>query len=341
MIRNLLATAAFLVVLHSPASEARELAILSFDAELSVLPEGVVDVTETIRARFTGAWNGLYRTIPVEYRTARGLNYTLFLGIEKIADESGAPLKYESSRDRHYRKLKIYVSGAEDATKTITIRYRVENALRFFEDHDELYWNLTGDEWDVPIESAAAAIALPPGATGLRAEAFNGAFGARERDADVRIEESEVRVRLERKLGFHEGLTVVAGWDKGLVREPGPVAREWLWLRSNWPFFLPIAVFAGTFRLWYTRGRDPRRNPISARYEPPEGMTPAEVGALADNKADLRDVTATLVDLAVRGYVTIEEQEEPGLLNIWSGKSWTFRSKKELKSGLKSGLGAS
>jgi hypothetical protein len=60
------------------------------------------------------------------------------------------PLKVESSRERHYLKWKIYVDDATDAVRTITVHYRVSNGLKFFEDHDELYWNVTGDEWDVP-----------------------------------------------------------------------------------------------------------------------------------------------------------------------------------------------
>jgi len=78
----------------------------------------------------------------VEYVTPQGLNYTLFLNVKRVTDENGNSLKFESSRERHYRKLKIYVPGAQDARKTLAIEYTVSDALRFFEDHDELYWNV-------------------------------------------------------------------------------------------------------------------------------------------------------------------------------------------------------
>ena len=106
----------------------------------------------------------------------------------------GQPLRVESERDRHYIKYKIWVPGAEDATRTLVLRYRARNGLRFFEDHDELYWNVTGDEWDVPIGTASARIELPAGATGVRAIAFNGAYGSTAQDAEVAIEGTSVRV---------------------------------------------------------------------------------------------------------------------------------------------------
>src|SRR5262249_58252493 len=129
-------------------------------------------------------------------------------------------LKVESNRERHYLKYKIWVPGAQDATHTINLHYRAKNGLRFFTDHDELYWNVTGDECDVPIEAATAVIDLPKGATGLRAIAFNGAYGCTARDARVDTAGTTVRLAMPDGLGFHEGLTAVVGWGKGLIPEP-------------------------------------------------------------------------------------------------------------------------
>ena len=168
--------AAALLSAGSARAADRTLVIDKFDATVQVRVDGSIDVVETITPTFTGAWNGIYRTIPIEYRTPQGLNYTLRLEIEDVTDGSGASLRYESSRVRHYRKLKIWVPGAQDATRTVRIHYRVENALRFFDEHDELYWNITGDEWDVPIRAATALIVLPEGVSGIRATAFRGEY---------------------------------------------------------------------------------------------------------------------------------------------------------------------
>jgi uncharacterized membrane protein len=85
--------------------------------------------------------------------------------------------------------------------------------------------------------------------------------------------------------------------------------------------------------LWHTRGRDPHLRPISTRYDPPEGLTPAEVGTLIDNSADMRDITATIVDLAVRGYLRIEEQKKEQMLGLWSSNEYVFHMRNEPKKG--------
>src|SRR5438876_499489 len=200
---------------------ARSLAIERFDVLIRVDADGSITVTETIHPRFTGKWNGIYRTIPVEYRTPQGFNKTLFLDLTSVTGGEGGALKYESSRERHYRKFKIWVPGAEDAARTVKITYRVPNALLYFEDHDELYWNITGDEWEVPIEQAGAVVQLAP----------------------------------------------------------------------------------------------------------PEGLTPGEAGTLIDGTPDMRDITATIVDLAVRGYLLIEETKEEHMLGLWSSKDYSFHKR--------------
>ncbi len=306
------------------AAQGRELRIEKFDAEIVVSPNGTVDVTETIQVRFIGSWHGIYRSIPVEYRSPQGFNYSLFLDVKRITDDAGNTLKFDSSRERHYRKLKITVPGAVDSRRTIVIEYSVSDALRFFADHDELYWNVTGDDWDVPIHAASAHIVLPGATTGIRANRFTGGYGSRAQNADVEIAGTGVDVRAISGLGYHEGLTIAVAFDKGFVHEPTTAEEIWLFLRSNWPLWLPVGAFLVMFYLWWTRGRDPRLRPIAAQYEPPEKLTPGEVGALVDESANMRDITATLVDLAVRGFLVIEEQKKDHLGGLWSDKDYRF-----------------
>jgi len=327
MWRRILLIACMFGLVAAPLA-ARSFVIERFDVTVTVNADGTLVVGETINPRFSGSWNGIYRDIPIEYRTPQGFNYTLFLDVLSVTDENGASLKYELSRERHYQRIKIWIPGAHDATRTIQLRYLVHNGLKFFEDHDELYWNVTGDEWQVPIEMATANILLPDGATGVRALAFTGSYGSQEKDADVETSGHSVRLTMRRQLAFHEGLTAVVGWDKGLVREPSAADNAAMFLRSNWPLVIPIGVFAVMFWLWYMRGRDPRLNPISVQYTPPEGLTPGEIGTLIDNSADMRDITATLVDLAVRGYVQIEEKEQSQMLGLFSKTEYIFHLRK-------------
>jgi Predicted membrane protein (DUF2207) len=334
--RHIALAAALALLVAAPAAAQRTLIIERFEAAIQVNVDGTIDVDETIRPRFTGSWNGIYRTIPIEYRTPQGLNYTLRLIIESVTDDAGAKLRYETSRERHYRKVKIWVPGAVNATRTVHLRYRVPDALRFFDEHDELYWNVTGDEWDVPIESAEAVVHLPPGVSGVRATAFRGAYGSTDR-APASIDGNVVTIRASGGLGFHEGLTAVVGWNPGIVHRPTAAEKTARVISSNLPLAIPPLVFVGMWSLWRRRGRDPKLGPVTTRYEPPDGMTPAEVGTLVDGKPDMRDITATIVDLAVRGYLHITETESGGVFGFFSSKDYTFTLKKprEQWSGLK------
>ena len=318
----------FVALAAVQSARARQLTIQSFDAQIDIHPDSTIEVTEILEVKFEGSWNGIYRTIPVEYRTNEGFNYTLFLEPESVTDDNGNPLKYELSQQHGYKRFKIYVPNAVNATRTVIIRYKALDALRFFPDHDELYWNITGNEWEAPIENATARIVLPSGVTGLHAMAFTGGFGSRGQEADVKVSANVVQVRMQRPLFYHEGLTAVVGWDTGFTHEPSAISKAILFMRSNWPFFIPIGVFFLMGWLWYTKGRDPRRNPITVQYEPPEGMTPGEAGTLVDNEAAMRDITATIVDLAVRGFLTIAQKDKEQLLGILHHKDYVFQRTK-------------
>jgi uncharacterized membrane protein YgcG len=330
--RPLLYFLSLLYLLYLPPSVAlatKELRIETFDSEIVVSPNGSIDVTENIRAHFIGGpWHGLYRTIPVEYFTPQGLNYTLFLEVKSVIDGNGNQLKFESSRERHYRKLKIFVPEADNTTRTISINYTVADALRFFEDHDELYWNVTGDAWDVPIQSASERVVLPERTTGIRTNVFTGAYGSRAHNADAEVVGNGAVFHTTDPLRYHEGLTIAVAFDKGFVHQPSSFEIFLRTLRSNLPLLIPVFVFFLMFYLWWTRGRDPRLRPISAQYEPPDKLTPGEVGALVDESADMRDITASIVDLAVRGYLSIEEKQKDHMLGLWHDKNYIFHLKK-------------
>ncbi|HUP89246.1 MAG TPA: DUF2207 domain-containing protein, partial [Longimicrobiales bacterium] len=282
-------------------------------------------MNERITARFTGQWNGIYRTIPLAYDAPGGLNYRLFVDFKDAQSEDGGQLRSETKREGGNLKIKVWVPAARDATRTILLNYRVFNGLRFFKEHDELYWNVTGNDWDVPLESASARITLPGRVTGVRANAFTGTYGSTTNNASIVVDGHTVTIQTTQPLQFHEGLTAVAGWNPGVVKRPDILAKAGMFLRSNLLLLIPLLTFGFMFLHWNRYGKDPRQLPIAPRYEPPNEMTPAEVGTLIDNSADIRDITATIVDLAVRGYLTIEEKEESHLLGLTKSKSYSFR----------------
>lgn len=314
-----------LAAVPSPGlAQGRSLEIQSFHGDLIVGADGSLTVTETIRVRFIGSWNGLVRSIPIEYLTDYGANYTLRLAIETVRDDAGNELRYETERSGGNRVFRIFVPGANNATRTVVIRYSVSNGLRFFEEHDELFWSLTGDESEFPILDASAVVMLPGEAEGVRTAAFTGPRGSVESDVVISQTGGLITFETGRPLGFKEGLTIVVGWNPGLVARPTVFDRLQSFLLSNFLFAIPLVAAGAMFLVWHRHGRDPPLRPLAPEYEPPDGLTPAEAGTLFDASPDLRDVTATIVDLAVRGYLVIEETETRALFGLIADDVFTF-----------------
>ncbi len=187
---------------------------------------------------------------------------------------------------------------------------------------------MTGNDWPVPIDSASAIIVFPSGAAGnLRAQAFTGVYGSGEQDAEVVVMGNGVRATTNDQLSMREGLTVDVYISKGVLVEPSQFTKAMWFLRSNPIVLLPLWAFVVMFFLWWTKGRDPKADiSVAPMYEPPKDMTPAEVGSLMDDAVHPRDITSTLVDLAVKGYLKIEETESKTLL--FSHRDYTFHSLK-------------
>ena len=318
-----LALVVLCAVLTIPAF-ARDWHIARFDTQMSVAQDGVSTVTERIDVVFEGTFHGIYRDIPIEYPGPHGSNYTLFLKVTGVTDGEGNRLKYESSTQNGNRHLKIYIPDAVNATRTVEIHYTVTNAVRWFDDHDEMYWNVTGNDWPVPIESASASIVFPPNAAGeLRAQAFTGVYGSQGQRAGVKVSGNTVSVETMDPLSMREGLTADVYITKGVLTQPSRLTQAIWFLRSNIIVLLPLWAFIVMFVFWWTKGRDPKPDiSVAPMYEPPKGMTPAEVGTLVDDVVHPRDITSTLVDLAVKGYIKIEEKESKTL--VFSHRDYIF-----------------
>lgn len=304
-----------LLLLGDLSAFARNYRVSSFQSTIHVREDGSADIAEQITFVFNGQFQGVYRDIPVEYPAPKGSNYSLFVTVGKITDENGTSLKYEKSQSKGFLKLKIYVPGAIDSTRTVNIEYSASDATKFFEDHDEFYWNITGNDWLVPIESASATLYFPTTTSGsLRAQAFQGIYGSQD-PARVSVEGAVVTSEATGPLPARGGLTVDVYIPQGILHAPGTLTQVGRFIRSNPVLSLPLWAFAVMFTLWWYKGRDPNAGiSVAPMYEPPAGLRPAEAGTLVDDAVNPRDITAVLVDLAVRGYIKIVEAPHKGLL---------------------------
>jgi hypothetical protein len=295
-----------------------------FQDNIIVSEDGSAVVTERITLVFVGEWHGIHRTIPIEYPGPNGTNYELFLDVTSVTDGTGGKLKYDSSTANGSRDLKIYIPDAVDATRTVVITYRVLNGTRFFDSHDEFYWNVTGNDWPVPIDHAAATVMLPGAAAGsLSAQAFTGVYGSTQRDASAKIAGAEAQFETANPLPMRGGLTIDVYIPKDILKEPSALTKFFWFIGGNPILFLPLVTSVAMFALWWLKGRDPDPGmSVAPMYEPPAGISPAEAGTLLDDTIHPRDITSTIVDLAVRGYIKIEETAEKTL--VFTHKDYVF-----------------
>jgi len=295
--------------------------VLSWETEVYLEADDSFAVVENIRWDFEGASrHGILRDIPVAYGRGRAADYRIRIDRIEVSGAGGSALPFSSHESNGRLEIRIgdpdrLVSGVQE----YAIHYRVRRGLLFFEGNDELYWNAIGSDVVVPIDHASATVYLPPGvdpAAPQRA-CFTGRQGSVEQACEVTPGVAALAFAAKRRLAPHEGLSVVVGLPKGVIREPTPLesflarASDYL---TVWAA-LPLLALAAMIALWRTQGRDPAGgDAITVRYEPPEGLSPAEVGTVLDERVDLIDISATLLDLAVRGYLRIEEAESAGFL---------------------------
>ena len=339
---SLLISAILLILVFIPsAANAQDYTINDFNSEIVISSDSSIMVKETIVVYFLVSRHGIYREIPYKFTDDLGGTVITPLNVISVKDKNGVPWKYQVSKAGSIINIKIgdakkYVSGFQ----TYVITYKVKNAILFLEDHDQLYWNVTGNYWTAPINKASADVYLSVNGagSGIRASSYVGYYGADEQGGSEIINNS-AKFYTERNLRTGEGLTIVFGWDKGLVSPPSPLQKFLMSInfRENWVFLFPVLALAFMINLWYRTGRDPKvRESVTVMYEPPKfkdvSLTPAEAGFIIDEKFDQRDITAAIVGLAVKGYIRIEEIDQGGL--IFKSKDYNLTAVREPDTGL-------
>jgi hypothetical protein len=289
--------------------------ILDFDAKIAVAADGSADVVETITvvARGDQIRRGIFRDIVVAVDSGLGRS-TASLDVEGVTRD-GEDEPYSVEREGDTRRIRIGSGDVflDDGVHVYEIRYRFSDAVDFFPDYDELYWNVTGPNWAFPIERVRAEVRLPPGATVLQSRAYTGSFGSGgEAATTTRPSPGTIIFETNEPLAAYEGLTIGVGWPKGFVREPTATEK---FLAQAWPAFVAgggLFLVLGYFLwAWLRVGIDPPAGPIIPIYTP--SLPPAAMRFLEKRRADGTGLAAALLDLAVKGHLTIAEAENGAL----------------------------
>ena len=309
-----------------PLAAAGQERILDFHSDIVIVEDGWIEVTETIRVRAEGdrIRRGIYRDFPTEYRDRLGNDYVVDFDILSVRrNGAGEDHHTQGIRDgirTYFGSANRYLDTGEH---TYEFRYRASRMLGFFEEHDELYWNVTGVNWDFPIDRASATVTFGfdvPTAE-LTAEGYTGAFGYTRRDYTSRIDATGVRFETTAELPPLNGLTIVVGWPKGIIEPPGDAQKLGWLLKDNANLLIAVIGFAlllGYYiPVWRYFGKDPVEGVLVTRYEPPDYFSPASLRYIQQMYYDDKVMTAAIVNLAVKRYIRIDvEQGSDGFLGI-------------------------
>ena len=334
-----LLAALWLVALATVSAQADEAwVITSFHSDIRIATDSSLSISEDIRVDFGSLQkHGIFRTIPTRYRYDDTHDRYYDLTVQSVTDGS-RPVPYTTSvvEDNEVIKIgdaNVTVSGAQ----RYVIAYKVVGAMNSFADHDELFWNVDGGLWPVSKQSVTAGVTMPAGSF-REAACYEGAQGSRE-GCTVTGLNNFFTYSSTRELGSGEQMSIVTSLTKGAVRVPAPLleARKRQFPQDAFDvnpltvgigLLLLVAGVGLIVRFWLAHGRDrayltryyqandaaPDRpepvfqhEPVVVEFEPPQKLRPAELGLILDESADTKDVTATIVDLAVRGFLTISE----------------------------------
>src|SRR5208282_1102343 len=313
-----MASFARVLIAQGSASAPDSEQILSYNSDLTVNADGTLLVRETITVSATGAQikYGIHRDVPTRYHDNFGNPYIVHFEVVSL-ERDGQP------EDFHLGKLgnglRIYMGNSRELVPpgehTYELTYSVDREIGFFPDHDELYWNVTGDEWIFPIQKASATLHLPKGIAqqAILLDAYTGRQGSAETDYTASADnQSNATFRTVRALGPHEGLTVVARWPKGFVSPPTDDQKFLYFLEDNQTSLIGVIGLL-VLLIYYTAayflaGRDPSQGEIIPRTEPPRGFSPAALRFIWRRAFDQKALIANLVDLAVKKQLAILEE---------------------------------
>ncbi len=286
--------------------------INSFSTDINLLPKYFI-VTENIVYDFENLQqHGIYRNIPVKYQTDYAQrNITIkVLSVKR----NGLAEPYTDKIKGKNLNIKI---GSADTTITgrqeYQITYQVSGAINFFTDYDELYWNVTGNDWTANILQVSTTINLPPGAQLKQTACYQGTTGS-QTPCKLTQTNKTITFQTANFLNPGEGLTIALGLDKGFFQPPTLVEKIGKIIKDNFILLLPLLTLVIMYLAWQKHGKDPvGRGTIIAEYEPPQNVSPTLVGALIDEKIDNRDITAGIIHLAEQGYIKITRLEKTSI----------------------------
>lgn len=333
--KKLLSALLFIIAFIPDTTGQEFFTITKYTVTVKVNKDASLDISETIAVHFTENRHGIYRLIPYRYHVQ-----SLPEGTEKASRqlESGGYTRtivenisvdgwnYSVSNDGDYKSIKIgsadkYVEGDQQ----YVIRYRILNAINFFKDHSELYFNVIGDKWPTTIDSVFFSVELYDALPDIPHHfVATGLFGSTDNNTSTRWTNNQTFSGFTTKqLGINEGLSIGISFPKDFLIQQNYAYRGIYWI------LLPLLVFAITFYVWRRWGKDEEVT-IKTEYYPPQNISPSISGYIIDDRLNRRDLTALVPYWGAGGYLQVKETEDSSLFGLIKTKEYQFIKLKDL-----------
>ena len=294
--------------------------ILNFHSDITVHEDASMTVTETITVRAEGNQikRGIYRDFPTRYNDESGKRYNVefdVLSVKRGGERESYFVESITNGKRVYIGRKNYFLPRGQYTYELT--YKTDRQLGFFDDYDELYWNVTGNDWLFEIDQASATVFLPDGVNkhDVQLFAYTGRQGKEGTDYNHRFDDlGRPTFNTTATLRAREGLTISVAWPTGFVQRPSGVQSAINQFKNHTPELVGGGGLLGVLLyyviIWLRVGRDPEKGTIIPRFEPPKGLSPAAVRYISKMGFDNRAFAAAVINMAVKGYISIVENDK-------------------------------
>ncbi len=293
--------------LFAPVAFAESISVYKVSLELS--PESELSVKEEITYTFTGSKHGIYRCLPkLHHEQPSSFVWERYVDIALVQVAlDGGEVPYEVQDTRSDFCIRIGdPNNTITGEHTYTIAYTVGGALSYSPyAGTELYWNATGNDWDVPIQQAAVTMTGEDGLLLREQACYRGVLGEAGSCGEISYSGTQ-SVFTSKNLGPHEGVTVAQALDQTKIATD---IRKRMKLGFMLLLGVPLVLIVGSFLLYRSYTKHKTGRPIIPQYEPYPGVKPMYMGALFDGKLDPRDISAGIVYLAERGYVKIRKTD--------------------------------
>lgn len=306
--------------------------IILFYSNISINDDGKIIVTENIIVHANGDQikRGIVRRIPIYRKDKFGKNKKLetqFLSV--LCNGENVKIK----EDIENENLTIYIGDPniflESGIYKYEITYVSYGQIGFFDEFDELYWNVTGNDWELDIEHAAATINLPDGASYINTSCYTGTKGSTENNCSMQEIDNLLFFTSNSFLSDNEGFTIAVSFPRDIIKRPPPptfLEQHKQFIGGTIALIIMLIFYIIT---WVKLGIDPKKPIVIPTFKPPHGWSPAVVNYIYNLKYNGKAFTAALINMAVKRVIRINNKKRDYSLEI-TGDPETLNSEEKI-----------